>query len=108
MWVGDITYIPLAGGGFLYLAVWMDLYSRRIVGWQLEEHMQEELVVEALRRALSIRTVARGMIAHSDRGGQYAGKAFRRLLDKHKMRQSMSRAGNAYDNAFMESCSQSV
>lgn len=104
VWVGDITYIPLAGGGFLYLAVWMDLYSRRIVGWQLEEHMQEELVVEALRRALSIRTVIEGMIAHSDRGGQYAGKVFRRLLDKHKIRQSMSRADNAYDNAFMESC----
>ena len=104
VWVGDITYIPLAGGGFLYLAVWMDLYSRRIVGWRLEEHMQEELVVEALRRALSVRAVAQGMIAHSDRGGQYAGKAFRRLLDKHKIRQSMSRADNAYDNAFMESC----
>lgn len=104
VWVGDITYIPLAGGGFLYLAVWIDLYSRRIVGWQLEEHMQEELVIEALRQALATRSVSQGMIAHSDRGGQYAGKAFRRLLDKNKMRQSMSRADNAYDNAFMESC----
>ncbi|TXK50055.1 IS3 family transposase [Pontibacter qinzhouensis] len=104
VWVGDITYIPLAGGGFLYLAVWMDLYSRRIVGWRLDAHMQEELVVEALRRALATRTVAPGMLVHSDRGGQYAGKAFRRLLDKHKTCQSMSRADNAYDNAFMESC----
>jgi len=104
VWVGDITYIPLAGGGFLYLAVWMDLYSRRIVGWKLDTHMQEELVIEALRQALGTRTVARGMVAHSDRGGQYAGKGFRRLLDKHKMRQSMSRADNACDNAFMESC----
>ena len=104
VWVGDITYIPLAGGGFLYLAVWMDLYSRRIVGWRLEEHMQEELVVAALGQALSTRTVAQGMIAHSDRGGQYAGKVFRKLLDKRKIHQSMSRADNAYDNAFMESC----
>ena len=104
VWVGDITYVPLAGGGFLYLAVWMDLYSRRIVGWRLEEHMQEELVVEALRKALATRAVAQGMVAHSDRGGQYAGKAFRKLLDKHHLRQSMSRADNPYDNAFMESC----
>ncbi|GAA4439813.1 hypothetical protein GCM10023188_36400 [Pontibacter saemangeumensis] len=104
VWVGDITYIPLAGGGFLYLAVWMDLYSRRIVGWRLDRHMQEELVVAALRQALGTRTVAQGVIMHSDRGGQYAGKSFRRLLDRRRVRQSMSRAGNAYDNAFMESC----
>lgn len=104
VWVGDITYVPLAGGGFLYLAVWMDLYSRRIVGWKLDIHMQEELVTEALRRALATRAVGQGMTVHSDRGGQYAGKAFRKLLDKYKLRQSMSRADNAYDNAFMESC----
>ena len=104
VWVGDITYIPLTGGGFLYLAVWMDLYSRRIVGWKLDTHMQEELVIEALRKALGTRTVARGLIVHSDRGGQYAGRVFRKLLDKHQICQSMSRADNAYDNAFMESC----
>lgn len=104
VWVGDITYIPLTGGGFLYLAVWMDLYSRRIVGWKLDTHMQEELVIEALSKALGTKTVAKGMIVHSDRGGQYAGRVFRKLLDKHKVRQSMSRADNAYDNAFMESC----
>jgi transposase InsO family protein len=104
VWVGDITYIPLSGGGFIYLAMWMDLYSRRIVGWKLEEHMQEELVIEALRQALATRVIAKGMVLHSDRGGQYAGKKFRRLLDKHQIRQSMSRADNAYDNAFMESC----
>ena len=104
VWVGDTTYIPLAGGGFLYLAVWMDLYSRRIVGWRLDVHLQEELVIEALRQALGTRPIVEGMIAHSDRGGQYAGKAFRKLLDKHQLRQSMSRADNPYDNAFMESC----
>jgi putative transposase len=81
------------------------MYSRRIVGWKLEEHMQEESVVAALRQALTTRSASQGMIAHSDRGGQYAGKVFRKLLDKHKVRQSMSRADNAYDNAFMESCS---
>ncbi|KAA5541722.1 transposase family protein [Adhaeribacter rhizoryzae] len=81
-----MTYIPLAGGGFLYLAVWMDLYSRRIVGWKLEAQMQEELVIAALRQALAIRIIAEGMVLHSDRGGQYAGKVFRKLLDQHQIR----------------------
>jgi putative transposase len=100
-----VTYLPLAGGGFIYLAVWMDLYSRSIGGWKLAEHMPEELVIEALRQALSTRSVVQGMIAPSDRGGQYAGKVFRRLLDKHQIRQSLSRTDNACDNAFRESCS---
>ena len=102
VWVGDITYVPLAGGGFLYLAVWMDLFSRRLVGWHLDVHMQEGLVVEALTKALGTRNVAKGLMVHSDQGGQYAGGSFRKLLDKHKLRQSMSRAGNVYDNIFME------
>ena len=104
VWVGDITYIPLAGGGFLYLAVWMDLFSRRITGWQLEDHMREELVVDALQKALKTRTVKEGLILHSDRGGQYAGTKFRAIITARKLLQSMSRADNAYDNAFMESC----
>lgn len=104
VWVGDITYIPLVGGGFLYLAVWMDLFSRKIVGWQLRGHMREELVIEALQKALQSRKVNEGLLLHSDRGGQYAGTKFRRLMEKKKMAQSMSRADNAYDNAFMESC----
>lgn len=103
VWVGDLTYIPLTGGGFLYLAVWMDLYSRKIVGWQLEEHMQEALIVEAFKKALRTRKVQQNMMVHSDQGGQYAGKHFRKLLDKHHLRQSMNRADNVYDNAFMES-----
>ena len=104
VWVGDITYIPMAGGGFAYLAVWMDLYSRRIVGWSLDTHMEEALVVAAFRVALASRKVPKGMIVHSDRGGQYGGKAFRKLLDRKGCWQSMSRADNPYDNAFMESC----
>jgi len=104
VWVGDITYIPMAGGDFLYLAVWMDLYSRRIVGWKLDDHMKEELILEAFKKALAVREVFKGMIVHSDRGGQYAGGVFRDLLGRKKILQSMSRADNAYDNAFMESC----
>ena len=77
----------------------MDLYSRRIVGWKLDVHMQEELVTEALRKAPATRAVAQGTVVHSDRGGQYAGKAFRKLLDKHQLRQSMSRADNPYDKS---------
>ena len=103
IWVGDITYIPLSAGRWAYLSVWLDLYSRKIVGWQLEDHMQEELVIASLEKALYSRSPPAGLIVHSDRGGQYGGKAFRRLLGK-KRKQSMSRADNPYDNAFMESC----
>lgn len=103
VWVGDITYIPLKDSCWAYLAVWMDLCSRRIVGWSLEEHMREELVLEALKKALFKRRPSEGMILHSDRGGQYAGSRFRKLLSDQKLRQSMSRADDPYDNAFMES-----
>lgn len=104
IWVGDITYIPLAGGRWAYLAEWMDLYSRMIVGWQLEDHMKEVLVTTAFKKAINKRKPAKGMIAHSDRAGQYAGGVFRKLITKHNILQSMSRADNPYDNAFMESC----
>jgi putative transposase len=104
VWVGDITYIPLSQGRWAYLSVWMDLYSRRIVGWQLASHMREGLVITALRKALATRNVKAGLIVHSDRGGQYAGGLFRMLLLKRKIAQSMSRADDPYDNAFMESC----
>ena len=77
MGLGDITYIPITDSNFLYLAVWMDLYSRRIIGWYLEKHMQEELILAAFKKALTIRSVPKGLIVHSDRGGQYAGKRFR-------------------------------
>lgn len=105
VWVGDITYIPLSEGRWAYLAVWMDRYSRKIVGWQLEAHMREELVIKALNKALNSYGLNReGLIVHSDRGGQYAGREFRRLLEKRKILQSMSRADDPYDNAFAESC----
>jgi transposase InsO family protein len=104
LWVGDITYISVAGIGFGYLATLMDRYTRRIIGWDFREDMTEQLTVTALRR--SIRTVQppAALIHHTDRGGQYAGTRYRGILSRALMRQSMSRAGDCYDNAFMESC----
>jgi len=104
VWVGDITYVPLDGNGFLYLALLMDLYSRRIVGWELQANMKEPLVLSALRLAIAGRQPGVDLLHHTDRGGQYAGNGYRRVLERARMRQSMSRAGNCYDNAFMESC----
>lgn len=104
IWVGDITYVPLVGGDFLYLAMLMDRYSRRIVGWDLQDHMQETLVLAGLRMAIAARRPKPGLIHHTDRGGQYAGGMYRQTLARARMRQSMSRAANCYDNAFMESC----
>lgn len=103
VWVGDITYMPLSAGRWAYLSVWMDLYSRRVVGWQLEAHMREELVTAALRKALYSRGKTKGLIVHSDRGGQYAAAGFRSLLKHRGMQQSMSRRDNPYDNASVES-----
>jgi transposase InsO family protein len=103
VWVGDITYVPLANSEFLYLAAVLDLFSRRIVGWDMQNHMQESLVLAALQMALSCRKIKAGVIHHSDRGGQYAGLRYRDRLAKVGMLQSMSRADNCYDNAFMES-----
>ena len=102
-WVSDITYIMLANGRWAYLATWMDLWSRLIVGWHLDENMEENLIITAFRRAALGRQPTPGLIAHSDRGGQYASKEFRKLLAKYNCRQSMSRADDPYDNAFAES-----
>ena len=104
LWVGDITYVPLVGGDFLYLAMLMDRCSRRIVGWDLQDHLQELLVLAALRAAIVSRQPRPGLIHHTDRGGQYAGAEYRQLLARARMPQSMSRANDCYDNAFMESC----
>lgn len=101
--VGDITYLPLVDGRFAYLATWMDLCSRKIVGWAVADHMEERLIIEAFARVVRRHKLPAGVIVHSDRGGQYAGKRFRRLLHEHGLRQSMSRAGESYDNAFAES-----
>jgi transposase InsO family protein len=108
VWVADLTYIPLLprrfGGRFGYLAMLMDLFSRRIVGWEYGESMGEELVLGALKRALRDRQPPAGLIHHSDRGSQYAAGRYREVLRRSRIRQSMSAAGNCYDNAFMESC----
>jgi putative transposase len=107
-WVGDITYIPLAtrtsSGRFGYLALLMDLCSRRIVGWEYGSAMDEKLVLSALRRAIRERQPGPDLIHHTDRGGQYASKKYRDALRRSGMRQSMSAADNCYDNAFQESC----
>jgi transposase InsO family protein len=102
VWAGDITYIP-TDEGYVYLAGVMDLYSRRVVGWSMTDHLRAELVIDALAMAISRRRPAPGLIHHSDRGCQYASAAFRRLLDRHRMRPSMSRRGSCYDNAPVES-----
>ncbi|MCC7423765.1 MAG: IS3 family transposase [Planctomycetaceae bacterium] len=108
VWVGDITYIPLATrtsrGRFGYLALLMDLCSRRIVGWEYARSMDEELVLMALKRAIRARQPGEGLIHHTDRGGQYASKRYRDVLRRSRMRQSMNAADNCYDNAFQESC----
>lgn len=103
VWVGDITYIPICGGQWAYLGVWMDLFSRKIMGCQLEDHMKEALIVAAFKKAIDAREITKGVIIHSDRGAQYAGNIFRGIINNKDMLQSMSRADNPYDNAFMES-----
>lgn len=104
VWVADITYLPLRRGGFCYLAGLMDLFTRDIVGWSVDAHMKESLTLAALRQAIRSRSPKPGLVHHSDRGGQYAGTAYRAVLCRAGIRQSMSRADNCYDNAFMESC----
>ena len=104
LWVGDITYVPLRGGAFCYLALLMDRFSRALVGWRLGETMTNELTLGTLRLAIAQRQPPPGLIHHTDRGGQYASGRYRDVLRRAEIRQSMSRAANCYDNAFMESC----
>lgn len=101
-WVTDITYIPTMEG-WLYLAVIMDLYSRRIVGWSMSNRLQELLVIDAMRMALFRRKVKSSLLLHSDRGSQYASDNFQKLLRENDINCSMSRKGNCWDNAAMES-----
>jgi len=101
VWASDITYI-WTQEGWLYLAVVMDLYSRRVVGWCLDRQMSQSLVIRALMMALALRKPPRGLMHHSDRGSQYASKAYRELLRQHGMVCSMSRKGNCWDNSPME------
>ena len=100
-WTSDITYIR-TGSGWLYLAVVMDLFSRKIVGWAMASHMQTSLVSNALQMALQQRKPPRGLLLHSDRGSQYASDDYQKLLKAHGIVCSMSRKGNCWDNAPME------
>jgi transposase InsO family protein len=102
VWVADITYIA-TGEGWVYLASLMDLFSRKIVGWAAGDRMSKELVQDALDDAYEQRRPKEGVIHHSDRGSQYASGDYKKLLEKYKMIGSMSRKGNCYDNACIES-----
>mgnify|MGYP002652035869 CR=1 FL=1 len=101
-WVGDITYL-WTDEGWVYLAVVLDLFSRKVVGWAMSERMTASIVCDALKMALWNRRMPRGVIFHSDRGSQYCSHEFRRLLRRHGLRGSMSAKGNCYDNACAES-----
>lgn len=101
--IGDITYLPLASGEWCYLAMWQDKATRRIVGWQVGETMTTGLVIKALQQAIKNELLTAGAIIHTDRGSQYAASEFRALLERHRLRQSMSARGNCYDNAQAES-----
>ena len=102
VWVGDITYV-WTQEGWMYLSVFLDLYSRRVVGWCLHEHLNDELVLGALRMAIQQRQPSAGLIIHTDQGVQYTCRRYRELLTQIKAVGSMSRKGNCWDNAVAES-----
>jgi putative transposase len=102
VWVGDTTYLPVIGG-FLFLVVFIDLFSRKVVGWALGDRLDADLSGEALQRALARRRPGPGLICHSDRGSEFAATSFRDLLKEAQALQSMSRKGNCWDNAVAES-----
>ena len=102
VWVGDITAIPTRGG-WLYLAVVLDLYSRRVIGWAMQARADRTLATDALTMALRHRRPQPGLIHHTDQGCQYAATAYRQVLTQHGLVASMSRRGNCYDNAVAES-----
>jgi putative transposase len=98
--VGDIMYLPLQGGSFAYLATWTDLFSRLVIGWEVDDNLQESLIIGVFEKALIRRGELQKALIHSDRGGQYASARFRSLLKGSSCQQSMSRAGESYDNAY--------
>jgi transposase InsO family protein len=102
VWVGDMTYI-WTDMGWLYLATVIDLFSRKVVGWSMANHMRTSLVNDAMQMAIWQRKPPKGLIWHTDRGSQYASKEHRALLKTHKIQQSMSRKGDCWDNAVAES-----
>ena len=101
LWVADLTYIRLPRE-FVYLAVVLDAFSRRVIGWALDRHLTTELTLKALQQPLTTRAITTGLVHHSDRGVQYAAADYVSLLVKHQIRISMSRPGNPYDNAKAE------
>jgi len=100
-WVVDISYI-WTREGWLYLAVVLDLYSRRVIGWAVSNRMKRDLAIRALEMAVALRKPSKGCIHHSDRGSQYCSQDYQKLLRKHGFKASMSGKGNCYDNAAME------
>lgn len=101
VWAGDVTYLR-THEGWMYLAIVMDLYSRRIVGWAIDKRMTVDLVSRAMQMAINLRAPGKGLIFHSDRGSQYTSKAFRRLLKRRHINASMSGVGACWDNAVVE------
>lgn len=101
-WVSDITYIRV-GRTWLFLAVVLDLFSRKVIGWSLDKHMRESLIIEAFDMAVTGRELGNGLLLHSDRGVQYRGHEYQQTLRNHDITCSMSRTGNCWDNAVMES-----
>lgn len=102
VWVADITYIWTLEG-WVYLSSVMDLFSRKIVGWSLASHMRKELSIQALKRAITTRQPSEGLLHHSDRGSQYSSQDYIDILNENEMAVSMSRKGDPYDNACIES-----
>lgn len=107
VWVGDITYIP-TNEGFLYLMAYMDVYTRKIVGWSMDKKMKEQLVLDALESAIWRESPSTGLIVHTDRGSQFVGKRYQCEIEKHGIIASMSKPGNPYDNAIKESFNKSL
>ena len=101
-WAVDVTYVP-TGEGWLYVAGVIDLYSRRVVGWSMADHMRTDLVADALRMAIAGRAPGAGLLHHSDRGVQYASDDYQQLLADHRVTCSMSGKGDCWDNAVIES-----
>jgi putative transposase len=102
VWLADVTYIP-TGEGWLHLAVILDLFARKVVGWAMRDHMRAELTIAALTMAIQRRRLGPGLTHHSDRGSQYAARDYRDIMQAATIIQSMSRKGNFWDNAPMES-----
>ena len=102
VWVSDITYVSTKHG-WLYLAIFLDIFSRKVVGWSMDTRIRESLVLSALNQAIGREHPPEGLIIHTDRGAQYTAKSFQSILLNHGFKQSMSRKGNPYDNAIMES-----